>query len=160
MEPAPPIGLRIGESSLECLVMKIARLVSLGVVGLGLCSCAGHALGQAGGAGVIGFNEVDPGSRYGAAFFPGTRYDPNVTPPEAILGFTLGERPATHAQIEECLQTWTAESDRLTLVEYAEMDGSTPVRVVDEALARCERLWLELTPAEQEAFDGGRELSA
>ena len=83
----------------EHLTMKIARFVSLATIGLGLVSCAGSAMGQGGGGSVTGFNQVDAESRYPVAFFPGSRYDPNVPTPSDLLGFTQGERPALHEEI-------------------------------------------------------------
>ena len=56
---------------------------------------------------------------YTAPFFPGATYDDGVPTPESLLGFPVGRRAATHAEIERCLAAWADASDRATLVEYA-----------------------------------------
>ena len=53
-------------------------------------------------------------------YFPGAVNDPAVPPLERVLGFKLGQRATTAAEIERCLQAWTAAApDRTKLVEYA-----------------------------------------
>ncbi len=54
-----------------------------------------------------------------APFFPGQDYDPRISIPESILGFPVGQRAASHAEIERCLKQWDEESTRLTLSEHA-----------------------------------------
>ena len=54
-----------------------------------------------------------------APFFPGQEYDPAISTPESILGFPVGQRAASHAEIERCLKQWDEESTRLTLAEHA-----------------------------------------
>ncbi len=43
----------------------------------------------------------------------------SLLPPEAILGFRLGDRAATPEQIERCLRSWSLASPRAMLAEYA-----------------------------------------
>lgn len=53
------------------------------------------------------------------AFFPGAEHDPAIPTPESLLGFPVGERAATHAEIERAFKAWAEASDRATLFEYA-----------------------------------------
>lgn len=66
---------------------------------------------------------VDPGSlpgiSYDAEFFPGATHDPAVPTPDSILGFRLGERPVTHAQIEQVCHAIDEASPRVRRFDYA-----------------------------------------
>ncbi|TKB47548.1 M14 family metallopeptidase [Thalassotalea mangrovi] len=46
-------------------------------------------------------------------------YQPNITTPEAFLGFDVGQKTATPAQINALVKQWASESERVQLVEYA-----------------------------------------
>ncbi len=59
-----------------------------------------------------------PGLAYKEAFFPNAKYDPNVPTPDSVLGFAVGSRPATHAQIESVFKALGAKSPRCKLFEY------------------------------------------
>ncbi len=57
---------------------------------------------------------------YEEPFFPGAIYDKAIPTPESLLGFEVGQRGSTHAQIEKCLKAWAdAAPTRTRLVEYA-----------------------------------------
>lgn len=57
---------------------------------------------------------------YKEPFFPGAVYDKSIPTPDSLLGFEVGERGSTHAQIEKCLKAWaSAAPARALLVEYA-----------------------------------------
>lgn len=58
-------------------------------------------------------------ARYAAPLFDSSDYDPAVPTPESILGFALGERPVTHADVEGCLRRWQ-DHPRLRLIEYGQ----------------------------------------
>ncbi len=58
------------------------------------------------------------GLQYDAPFFPGARYDPAIPAADALLGFPVGARAATHAEIERCLRAWDEASPRTRLVEH------------------------------------------
>ncbi len=60
-----------------------------------------------------------PGIKYDTPFFPGAQHDPNIPPPDAILGFPVGERPAMHAQVEAIIRDLAQRSPRARLFEYA-----------------------------------------
>ncbi|MCC6679044.1 MAG: peptidase [Phycisphaerales bacterium] len=60
-----------------------------------------------------------PGLDYATDFFPGARHDPAIPTPDSILGFPVGQRAATHAQIQACLKAWAGASSRCALFEYA-----------------------------------------
>ncbi len=64
---------------------------------------------------------------YDAAFFPGAVYDEDISTPEELLGYRVGDRAATHAEIEACMQAWDAASDRTKLVEYARSYEDRPL---------------------------------
>lgn len=57
---------------------------------------------------------------YDLPFFSAAVHDPGIDSPEKILGFPMGERPATHAEIEKCLKRWGAQSDRALLVSHGQ----------------------------------------
>lgn len=58
------------------------------------------------------------GLAYNEPFFPNANHDPNVPTPDSLLGFPVGSRPATHAQIEAVFKSLGAKSPRCKLVEY------------------------------------------
>jgi len=58
------------------------------------------------------------GLDYTEPFFPGATYDPNVPTPSAVLGFDVGKKPATHAQIEAVMKALAEKSPRCKLFEY------------------------------------------
>jgi hypothetical protein len=63
-----------------------------------------------------------PGLKYDTPFFPGATYDQTIPTPESLIGFPVGQKAATHAQIERCFKTWTDgehKSPRAKLFEYA-----------------------------------------
>src|SRR5580700_6180706 len=59
-----------------------------------------------------------PGLTYPAPFFPNATYDANVPSPDSVLGFPVGSKPATHAQIEAVFKAIAAKSPRCQLFEY------------------------------------------
>ncbi len=60
-----------------------------------------------------------PGLVYDEPFFPGANHNPAIPAPDSILGFRVGERPATHAQIEAVCKALAESSPRVRLFEYA-----------------------------------------
>ncbi len=78
--------------------------------------CAGSALAQQSATQPAGSL---PGMAYDLAFFPGAHYDATVPTPDEILGFPVGSKPATHAQIEAVIKAIAAKSPRTKLFEYA-----------------------------------------
>lgn len=75
-------------------------------------------------------------------YFPGSTYDPAVPTPAAVLGFPLGRRATTAAEVERCLKAWTAAApDRTRLVEYARSHEGRPLyQVVITAPQHMSRL--------------------
>ena len=71
-------------------------------------------------------------------------YSDNVTRPEDVLGFEVGQRVATPAQISELLSRWSTESARLQIVEYARTHEGRPLFSVfistPENLAELEQI--------------------
>jgi hypothetical protein len=64
---------------------------------------------------------------YDRPFFPGAHYDPAVPTVEDILGFALGDRFTSAAEIEACLMAWDEVSPRTQLVEYARTYEGRPL---------------------------------
>ncbi len=58
------------------------------------------------------------GLTYAPEFFPGARHNPQTPTPDSVLGFPVGSRAATHAQIEAVIKAIAANSPRCRLVEY------------------------------------------
>ncbi|CAG1006187.1 hypothetical protein PHYC_03298 [Phycisphaerales bacterium] len=59
------------------------------------------------------------GLTYDAPFFPGAKYNPAVPTPDSVLRFRLGDKAATHSQIEAVIKAIAAKSPRVRLFEYA-----------------------------------------
>lgn len=82
-------------------------------------------------------------------FFSGATHDPAIPTPEAVLGFKLGQRATTPAEIERCLKAWTAAApDRTRLVEYARSHEGRPLQYVvvtaPRHLARLDQIQADL----------------
>ena len=58
------------------------------------------------------------GLSHDAPFFPGARYDSAVPTPDAVLGYRVGDKPATHGQIEAVFRAIAEKSPRTRLFEY------------------------------------------
>ena len=104
------------------------------------------------------------GLEYTTEFFPGAHYDAAVTTPESVLGFTLGSRPVTHAQIEAVIGALAATSRRCRLLEYGKThEGRTLYYLIvgsEANLARLEALQADLAkladPRQVSRSDGDR----
>ncbi|RKZ08455.1 peptidase, partial [bacterium] len=59
-----------------------------------------------------------PGYMYDEPFFPGAEYDPSIPTPDSILGFAVGSKASTPAQIEEVITALAAHSPRVKLFRY------------------------------------------
>ncbi len=57
-------------------------------------------------------------------------YDTTLTHPDDILGFPIGHRVATPAKINESIQTWKTQTDRMHVVEYARSHEDRPLHAV------------------------------
>src|SRR5262249_10007687 len=78
---------------------------------------------------------------YSEAFFPGATYDPKVPAPSDVLGFPVGQKPATHAQIEAVIKAIAAASPRCKLFEYGKThEGRTLYYLVIASEANIARL--------------------
>lgn len=71
-------------------------------------------------------------------FFPGAQYPPDAPAPEDCLGFPLGQRAATPAEIGNCLEAWAAASDRMQVTRYASTHEGRPLYYV--VLGTAQRL--------------------
>ncbi len=60
---------------------------------------------------------LPPDFRYKITMWPASQPDPGVPSPAQLLGYELGDRPASHAEIERCFAAW-AEKGLLELREY------------------------------------------
>ena len=54
-------------------------------------------------------------------------YDPKIPSPESLLGFPVGKRTATPAQIAHSVNSWATASDKMQLVEYARTHEDRPL---------------------------------
>ncbi len=54
-----------------------------------------------------------------ARWFPEARFDETIPRPEAVLGFALGDRPVTHAEVQQYFEVLAAASPRAHLSVYA-----------------------------------------
>lgn len=100
------------------------------------------------------------GLAYDKPFFPGANYDRAIPTPDSVLGFMMGQRAATHAQIEAVFKA-IATSKRTKLVPYAvSHEGRTLYYMViasEKNLARLDELragWGTL--ADQRGVDAAR----
>lgn len=60
------------------------------------------------------------GLSYDVDFFKGAKHDPAVPTPDSILGFRVGDKAATHAQVEAVIKAIVAKAPgRTKLFEYA-----------------------------------------
>jgi hypothetical protein len=81
------------------------------------------------------------GLSYTNSFFPGATYDPNVPSPDSVLGFPVGSKAATHAQIEAVFKALAAKSPRCKLFEYAKThEGRALYYMVFASEANLKRL--------------------
>jgi hypothetical protein len=81
------------------------------------------------------------GLDYAEAFFPGATYDQNVPTPSSVLGFEVGSKPATHAQLEAVMKALAAKSPRCKLFEYGKThEGRTLYYLVIASEANIGRL--------------------
>jgi hypothetical protein len=81
------------------------------------------------------------GLTYTNAFFPDATYNPDVPSPDSVLGFTVGSKPATHAQIEAVFKAISAKSPRCKLFEYGKThEGRTLYYMVIASEANIQKL--------------------
>jgi hypothetical protein len=106
-----------------------AQLMTVGAIRRLLASKTGVFLASLGTALLLGWAALAqdlpapqpsplPGLTYEEPFFPNAKHDPNVPTPDSLLGFPVGSKPATHAQIEAVFKALGAKSPRCKLVEY------------------------------------------
>ena len=88
-----------------------------------------------------------PDGEYQGELLDGS-YDPAIPTPESILGFPVGQRSATPAQIVEAVTTWSGASERAIAVEYARSHEDRPLYYVlissPENLARVDEIQADL----------------
>tara|TARA_B100001142_G_scaffold324798_1_gene377161 strand:+ start:1727 stop:4579 length:2853 start_codon:yes stop_codon:yes gene_type:complete len=57
-------------------------------------------------------------------------YSKNITTPDKYLGFGYGERVANPKQITEAVKTWSEQSNRIQVIEYAKSHEGRPLMAV------------------------------
>lgn len=91
---------------------------------------------------------VDPDLVYDGQLLQG-EYDANITHPDQILGFPVGQRMASPAQITQAIETWATQSRRIKVVEYARTHENRPLFAVyissAENLANLEQMQSDIT---------------
>ncbi len=75
-------------------------------------------------------------------------YDSKLTHPDKILGFPIGQRVATPAQINESIHTWKTQTNRMHVAEYARSHENRPLHAVfissPENLAKMDEILAKL----------------
>ena len=66
---------------------------------------------------------------YQTPILDGTYMD-DITHPDEFLGFGIGERVAAPWQITNALKTWSTQSERIKVVEYARTHENRPLHAV------------------------------
>jgi Zinc carboxypeptidase len=104
---------------------------------LGVSFAASIASAQSGAAAA-----AMPGLAYGAEFFPGATYDQAVPTPDSVLGYRLGDKAASPAEIEAVIKAIAAKSPRVKLFEYARSHEGRPLHYLvvssPETIARLD----------------------
>jgi len=89
----------------------------------------------------------DPDLVYNDTLLSGS-YDTKVTHPDEILGFPIGQRMASPAQITASIQTWASQSNRIKVVEYARSHEDRPLFAVflssPENLAKLDDIYKDI----------------
>lgn len=89
----------------------------------------------------------DPDLHYDGKLLNGT-YDSKITHPDEMLGFEVGSRVATPAQIHAAVMRWAKQSERLHVVEYARSHEDRPLVAAfigrPENLARLDAIKADL----------------
>lgn len=70
-----------------------------------------------------------PDLDYKAPILKGS-YDKNITHPDKILGFEVGQRVAEPTKINQAIKTWAEQSDRMKVIEYARSHEGRPLFAV------------------------------
>ncbi len=55
------------------------------------------------------------------------KYDESIATPNSILGFPVGEKTATPAQITQSVNLWAGQSNKIKLIEYARSHEDRPL---------------------------------
>ncbi|TRX53087.1 M14 family zinc carboxypeptidase [Thalassomonas sp. M1454] len=55
------------------------------------------------------------------------KYDSKITPPDKFLGFEVGEKTATPEQINNLVNLWAEQSNRINIIEYARTYENRPL---------------------------------
>lgn len=58
------------------------------------------------------------GLAYDEPFFPGATYNADIPTPDSVIGFRLGDKPVTHAQVEAVIKAIASKGGRARLFEY------------------------------------------
>ncbi|GMV27655.1 MAG: hypothetical protein AMXMBFR58_36860 [Phycisphaerae bacterium] len=99
------------------------------VTASGLAAAAPQPVSKATAGGPAGAGRIEPpigrtppsalpGLEYDVEFFPGESHDAGVPTPDSVLGFRLGDKPVTHAEVETVIRAISSASQRCRLFEY------------------------------------------
>lgn len=58
------------------------------------------------------------------------KVNPAITPPEQVLGFKVGEKTATPEQINQLIQLWASQSDKIVYQQYATSYEGRPLHLL------------------------------
>ena len=98
--------------------MKLNRILASAAWGCAVFAVSAHAT-------VLMQPTSVPGGDY-PALHQG-QYTANITPAKEVLGFDVGQRTATPAQITELVNKWAEQSDKAQIVEYARSYEGRPL---------------------------------
>ena len=70
-----------------------------------------------------------PALNYPQSLTP-AKVDPAITPPEQVLGFTVGQKTATPEQINELVKLWASQSNKIEYQQYATSYEGRPLHLL------------------------------
>jgi len=70
-----------------------------------------------------------PALNYPLSLTP-AKVNPAITPPEQVLGFTVGKQTATPEQINQLMKLWASQSDKIVYQQYATSYEGRPLHLL------------------------------
>ena len=106
------------------------------------------AIGLSANAGVIMKPTYSADIDYQVSMLTG-EYSDSITHPDQIIGFEVGHRVASPAEISKAIEVWKTQSDRMKVVEYAKSHEGRPLYAIymstPENLAKLDDINKDIT---------------
>jgi hypothetical protein len=106
------------------------------------------AIGLSANAGVIIKPTYSADIDYQVSMLTG-EYSDSITRPDQIIGFEVGHRVASPAEISKAIEVWKTQSDRMKVVEYAKSHEGRPLYAIymstPENLAKLDEVNKDIT---------------